>query len=38
VDPLLEHRAVRARAEDVALPALSVALPAAVDESLRGLW
>jgi DNA helicase-2/ATP-dependent DNA helicase PcrA len=38
VDPLLEHRPVRARGEDVALPSLSVALPDAVDESLRGLW
>ena len=38
VDPLLEHRPVRARDDDLALPALSVALPAAVDESLRGLW
>jgi DNA helicase-2/ATP-dependent DNA helicase PcrA len=38
VDPLLEHRPVRARDDDLALPALSVALPTAVDESLRGLW
>ena len=38
VDPLLEHRPVRARSDDRVLPALSVALPAAVDESLRGLW
>ena len=38
VDPLLEHRPVRARDDDLALPGLSVALPAAVDESLRGLW
>ena len=38
VDQLLEHRPVRARSDDLALPALSVALPDAVDESLRGLW
>ena len=38
VDSLLEHRPVRARGEDVALPSPAVALPAAVDESLRGLW
>lgn len=38
VDGLLDHRAVRGRHDDVALPALSAALPSAVDEALRGLW
>ena len=38
VEPLLEHRAVRARREDQALPALSASLPSAVDDSLKGLW
>ena len=38
VDGLLDHRAVRARRHDVALPTVTVALPAAVDEALRGLW
>jgi DNA helicase-2/ATP-dependent DNA helicase PcrA len=38
VDGLLEHRAVRSARTDTALPAPAVALPAAVDEVLRGLW
>jgi len=38
VENLLEHRAVRAHRHDVALPALSAALPSAVDDSLKGLW
>ena len=38
VEGLLEHRAVRARREDIALPALSAALPSAVDDALKGLW
>lgn len=38
VDGLLDHRAVRGRHDDMALPALSAALPSAVDEALRGLW
>ena len=38
VENLLEHRAVRAHRQDVALPALSAALPSAVDDSLKGLW
>jgi DNA helicase II / ATP-dependent DNA helicase PcrA len=38
VDVLLDHRAVRARPADTALPLPSVALPVAVDDTLRGLW
>jgi DNA helicase-2/ATP-dependent DNA helicase PcrA len=38
VDDLLEHRAVRSSRTDTVLPAPAVALPAAVDEVLRGLW
>jgi DNA helicase-2/ATP-dependent DNA helicase PcrA len=38
VDGLLQRRPVRASRADVALPAPAVALPAAVDEALRGLW
>jgi len=38
VEDLLDHRAVRGRRDDVALPALSAALPSAVDDALRGLW
>jgi DNA helicase-2/ATP-dependent DNA helicase PcrA len=37
-DGLLEHRAVRTRSHDGPVPAPSRALPAAVDEALRGLW
>ncbi|MGH9054835.1 MAG: 3'-5' exonuclease, partial [Acidimicrobiales bacterium] len=38
VDPLLEHRAVRARRHDTPLPDASVPLPEAVSDALRGLW
>jgi DNA helicase II / ATP-dependent DNA helicase PcrA len=38
VNDLLDHRPVRARAGDVALPAASVGLPTAVEASLRKLW
>jgi DNA helicase-2/ATP-dependent DNA helicase PcrA len=38
LDALLDQRAVRGRREDLALPALSAALPSAVDDALRGLW
>jgi DNA helicase-2/ATP-dependent DNA helicase PcrA len=35
---LLDHRAVRTRHDDVVLPLATVALPSAVDQSLRSLW
>jgi DNA helicase-2/ATP-dependent DNA helicase PcrA len=38
IDPLLDHRPVRATRVDVAVPAPAVALPSAVDDALRGLW
>jgi DNA helicase-2/ATP-dependent DNA helicase PcrA len=38
VDGLLQHRAVRGRGADVALPLPAVALPRAVEEALRDLW
>jgi DNA helicase-2/ATP-dependent DNA helicase PcrA len=38
LDALLEHRPVRARSVDIALPDIAVGLPDAVDQALGGLW
>jgi DNA helicase-2/ATP-dependent DNA helicase PcrA len=38
LDPLLEHRAVRAPSDDTAYPAAAVPVTGAVDADLRGLW
>jgi DNA helicase-2/ATP-dependent DNA helicase PcrA len=38
VDPLLQHRPVRARRADTAVPSPAITLPAAVDDALGGLW
>jgi DNA helicase II / ATP-dependent DNA helicase PcrA len=35
---LLDHRAVRTRSHDTAVPSASTALPSAVDTALRALW